>query len=126
MSRAGERGLSVVEVLVALVVLTAGLLLLAGGSGAATRELTRSRFATQALAMAEARLDLLRSRAASTTPPCTSPLFSSASGPVAYEGVTLTWQVPEAGAARIVRALVTYPAGPGRTRTDTLVAVIGC
>lgn len=126
MTDLGRRGMSIVEVLVALVVLSGGLLVLAGGSVAVTRDLMQSRFASQAAAMAEARLDLLRARAASTVPRCTAPLFASSKTPITFEGVTLSWIVPPSGPARVVRAIASYPIGRGRIRTDTLTSVIEC
>lgn len=126
MTGAGRKGVSIVEVLVALVVLSGGLLLLAGGSITVTRDLVQARLASQAATMAETRLDLLRARAASTVPRCAAPLFASSRTPVTYEGVTLSWIVPPSGAARVVRAVASYPVGRGRVRTDTLTTVIEC
>jgi Tfp pilus assembly protein PilV len=121
-----EAGFSLVETMVALVVLTSGLLMLAGGSIFVTRDLVRSRQATTAAAIAQDRLDRLRARAASTFPACTSTQFASSTSPVTAYGVTATWTVPTTGINRTVRVITTYAIGTGRYHVDTLSGNIAC
>ena len=121
-----QSGFSLVELMVALVVLTIGVLLLAGGSVFVTRDLLRSRQATSAAALAQARFDDLRARAASTSPPCLSAELASSTTPVVVEGVTLSWTVERAGALRWIRVIASYPLGAGQVRADTLLGSIGC
>ena len=65
----GSAGFSVVEVLVAIVVIALGLLALGGSSASVTRMLGTARQATRAAAAAERRLEELRREARSSTPP---------------------------------------------------------
>jgi prepilin-type N-terminal cleavage/methylation domain-containing protein len=126
MTLRSRAGFSLVELMVSLMILTAGVLILAGGSLFVTRDLVRSRQSTVAAAAAQARLAELRATANGTVPPCTSPRFASATGPVSNGGVTVTWTVPEIGLLRTIRVVTTYQLGQGRARTDTLVGVIAC
>lgn len=121
-----QAGFSLVETLVAVVILGVGMMILAGGSLYATRDLVRSRQATVAAGMAQSRLDELRVFATATTPMCGSPLFSSSVSPVEENGVRMSWIVPSTGANRTVRVIVTYDLGRGRTRTDTLAGRVAC
>lgn len=121
-----ERGFSLVEMLVAVTVLSIGMLMLAGGSLFVTRDLVRSRQATVATAMAQARLDDLRARAASTSPACTSSQFASSTAATVGNGVSLSWVVPTTGPTRTVRVIAAYRLAAGRAHTDTLSGVIAC
>jgi prepilin-type N-terminal cleavage/methylation domain-containing protein len=124
--RGDRRGFTVIELVVAVVILTVGLLALAAGTAIITRTLANSRRATEAVQLAARRIDNLRAAAASTTPRCTAPTFTSSPGPIVTQGITQTWVVPPNGALRVVRAIVTYPVGRGRTKTDTLATNIPC
>jgi prepilin-type N-terminal cleavage/methylation domain-containing protein len=122
-----ERGLTVVEILVAIVILAIGLLVLAGGSIVVTRDLTGSGLATVATARAQAKLDELRSIAASTIPHCAAAAFASSVAPVTINKITLSWVVtPDAGAEREIRVRTQYALPQARTHVDTLRAIIGC
>jgi hypothetical protein len=111
---------------VAVVILTVGSLMLAGGSLFVTRDLVRSRQATIAAGMAQTQLDDLRARALSTNPPCTSSQFVSSASAASYQGVTMTWVVPTSGVNRSVRVITNYKFNSGRVRIDTLTASIAC
>lgn len=121
-----EKGLALVELIVAIVILAVGMMMLAGGSLFVTRDLTRSRLATRAASIAQARLDLLRTFAASTSPACSASGFASSSSPTVASGVTLTWVVPVSGASREVRVITSISIGRGRTVVDTLVGNVAC
>jgi len=122
-----ERGLTVVEILVALVILGIGLLVLAGGSLVVTRDLTRSGLATVANGRAQAKLDELMATAASTSPRCSAASFASSASATTLNKVTLTWTItPNAGAQRTVRVITSYQLPGNRSHTDTLRALIGC
>lgn len=126
MSRRRQEGFSIVEVLVAVVILSIGMLVLAGGSLFVTRDLVRSRQGSVAAAMAQARLDDLKVRAMSTTPMCLSPLFTSSTAPATTNGVTIQWTVPTSGSSRTIRVITSYQLGRGRVRTDTLAGQVAC
>jgi prepilin-type N-terminal cleavage/methylation domain-containing protein len=125
--RAAERGFTLVEILVAIVVLGIGLLVLAGGSVAVTQSLTGSGLASVASARAQGKLDELRSIAASTNPWCGSANFAGSAAPQTFGKLTLSWTInPSSGAERIVRVITSYSLPAGKTRTDTLRGIVGC
>lgn len=119
-------GFTLVELLVAVVILAVGLLALAGSTGIITRTLHGSRIATQAVQQAGQRIDILRAAARSTITPCTSPSFTSSAGVQLSQGVSMTWSVPASGSLRTVRVITSYSLGRGRTKVDTLSTNIDC
>lgn len=119
-------GFTLVELMVSVVILTVGVLALAASSGAITRTLHGSRTATQASQVAARRLESLRAAGASTTPRCTSALFTSSAAAIYTNGVREEWVVPVNGSNRVVQVRVTYPVGKSRTRTDTVATSVVC
>lgn len=120
-----DAGFSLVEVLVAIVILSVGLLALARSSGAVTTMIGRSQEDSEAAATAQARIEALRLAANSTTPKCTSLASGSATGPAT--GTTTAWTVSGTGASRTVVVTVTYRIGGGRgSRTETVQTILGC
>ena len=119
-----DSGFTLVEVLVAIVVLTVGLIALAGSSAMVTRMIGRGKAETQVAQAASHRLEMLRAVAYSTTPRCTAAAFASG-GPVTSEGRTESWTVPAAGRVRAVQVSVTYRTARG-PRTSTLQTRIEC
>ncbi len=118
------RGFTLVEVLVAIVLLTVGVMALLGSSALVSRMIGRGRGSTVAVQVATARLERLRRVAASTTPRCTSPQFVSDSTTTA--GVAERWIVESgAGLSRRVSVILAYrdPRGPVR---DTLRTTVLC
>lgn len=122
----GRGGFTLIETLVAIVILGIGLLAMAATSGAITTTLVGSRAATQATQLANLRMEQLRGLSRSTVPPCTAAGFASSGSAVVAQGVTMTWVVPTTGVSRRVRVITTYGIGRGRTRTDTLLTLISC
>jgi prepilin-type N-terminal cleavage/methylation domain-containing protein len=121
-----ERGLTLIEILVAIVILGIGLLVLAGGSVAVTQNLTGSGLSSVASARAQAKLDELRSIGASTSPWCGSANFAGSAAPQTFGKITLSWTITASGAERIVRVITAYQLPGGKTRTDTLRGIVGC
>lgn len=118
-------GFTLVEVLVAITVLTVGLVALAGATGTVTRMVGRGKIDTRAVQSASRRIEALRLAAYSTTPRCTAAGFTSG-GPIAgADGVTTAWVVPAAGASRTITVTVTY-ATPRGNRSEALTTVIDC
>ena len=118
------RGFTLIEVLVAIVLLTVGVMTLLGSSALVSRMIGRGRGSTVAVQVATARLERLRRVAASTTPKCTSPQFVSDSTTTA--GVAERWIVePGAGLSRRVSVILAYrdPRGPVG---DTLRTTVLC
>jgi prepilin-type N-terminal cleavage/methylation domain-containing protein len=119
-----KSGLTLVEVLVATVVLAIGLVALAGGSALVTRMIGRGKVETRAALAASRRAEALRLAAYSTTPRCTAAAFASG-GPVIDGGISESWVVPPAGPLRRVRVTVTYLTVRG-PRSASLETGIGC
>lgn len=117
-------GFTLVEALVAIVLLGVGIVALASASGTVTRMIGRGKMETRAAQAASQRLELLRAAAGSTSPRCGSAGFASG-GPVLSGGVTEKWQVSASGTTRQVRVTVTYLTGRG-LRTATLETSISC
>lgn len=108
-------GFTIVEALVALVMLNVGLLGLATTAGVVTRMIRHGRIATHAAALAGMRLELLRAEGC-----------GAGSGSETRDGVMLDWDVgaPAVPNARIVQVRVrsAEPRGP----RDSLTAVLFC
>lgn len=128
MNARDEAGFTLVELMIAIIVLAVGLIALAGTAGMVTRQIGRSRMATIATEVGTRRLEQLKLLAAPNGPTaaCADPNFAS-NGPVTERGVTESWTVV-AGASPAMRTAtvtVTYPRARG-TSTITLQTQIGC
>ena len=119
-----SHGLTLVEVLVALVVLGIGILALSGSSSMITRMIGRGKAETHAAMLASRRVEILRQAAHSTTPRCTAAEFAGG-GPVIEEGLTQSWTVTPTGAVRRVRVTVTYLTVRG-IRSAVLETAVAC
>ena len=117
-------GFTIVEVLVAIVVLSIGLIALVGSSAMVTRMIGRGKVETRVAQAASQRIEMLRLAAYSTSPRCTAPTFANGQS-VTPNGLTEAWTVPVAGRVRNVRVTVTYRTVRG-TRTDSLQTRIEC
>jgi len=117
-------GITLVEVLIAIVMLSIGVLALAGSSAQVTRMIGRGKVETQAALRATRRVELLRAIAASTTPLCQAPSFSSG-GPVVSGGLAESWTVSGFGSLRQVRVDVSYRTVYG-ARSAVLQTVLAC
>jgi prepilin-type N-terminal cleavage/methylation domain-containing protein len=100
-------GLTLIEVLIAIVVLGIGIVALAGGSSMVTRMIGRGKVETRAAQVASRRIEALRLAAVASSPRCTAAAFASG-GPTIHDGVTESWIVPRVGRLRLVRVTVTY------------------
>jgi prepilin-type N-terminal cleavage/methylation domain-containing protein len=121
----GRSGFSLIEVLVAVTVLSVGIVALAGSAATVTRMIGRGKMGTRAAELASQRFELLRLAAYQTTPRCTHATFAGG-GPVTAQGVTETWTVTAAGTPRTVTETVTYRTAKGATHTDVFTTRIGC
>ena len=117
-------GFTLVEVLVAIVVLGIGIVALVGSSAMVTRMIGRGKVETRAAQAASRRIEILRLAANSTSPRCTAAGFANG-GPVTTNGVTESWTVPGAGKVRSVQVNVTYGTVRG-SRTASLLTRIEC
>lgn len=118
-----DSGFTLVEVLVAIVVLSVGLIALVGSMAMVTRMINRGKVETRVAQAASRRMEALRLAAQSTSPRCTSGAF--ASGGAANNGLTEAWVVQAVGKVRAVQVKVTYPTVRG-PRTASLQSRIEC
>jgi prepilin-type N-terminal cleavage/methylation domain-containing protein len=115
-------GFTIVEVVIAIIMLSIGVLALAGTAGAITRMMSNGQRKTRSVAMASSVIDSLRVVANGN---CAA-LPSSGSGSQA--GVSTSWTVSNAGSTgtdHTVTVLMSYRIGP-RAAADTLIATLVC
>ncbi len=119
-----SRGFTVVEVVIAVIVLTVGILALAGSATLAVRMIGSGEQGTRVGFTAAARIERLRQAAFSTTPPCSAAEWGSDSA--GSNGITEHWNIlAGAGAAR--RAMVVLRSRrPGGTSSDTVLLGVLC
>lgn len=126
MNARGKAGFTIVELMVAVLVLGVGITALVGSSALVTRQIGRSRMMTLANEVATRRLEMLRlaARPVGTGAPCSQSSFASG-GPNTTRGVTESWTVSGSGSTRTVTVTVSYRVKDG-TASSTLRTVIGC
>jgi Tfp pilus assembly protein PilV len=117
-------GFTLVEALVAIVVVTVGILALMSASSSVTRMIGNGKMETRAALAASRRMEILRSAADATSPRCAAPAFTSG-GPVVVGGVAEKWEVGPGGKVRPVRVTVTYLTARG-LRSASLETRITC
>ena len=106
-----HRGFTIVEVLIAVLILTVGLLGLVSTAALTTRMIGQGQRYTQASTLASQRFEILRARSCAA-------LADSSGAQGAY---TVAWTVTSAdgGKSRLITVAVTSPTGAGKTRTDS-------
>jgi prepilin-type N-terminal cleavage/methylation domain-containing protein len=123
MSARAERGFTLIEVMLSVVLLTVGVMALVGSSAMVSRMIGHGRESTSISQQASSRFDRLRQLAASTSPPCTAGGF--ASGSQSQYGVSESWTVPTSGNSRLVRVVLSYRTARGIV-ADTVKSYILC
>jgi prepilin-type N-terminal cleavage/methylation domain-containing protein len=118
-----ERGFTLVEVVLAVMLLGIGVMALLMSSAMVTRMIGEGRQYTLVSQRASARFERLRQMAASTAAPCTAPAFKTDSAVVS--GIHERWVVPASGAERVVTVYLRYARVKG-PRVDTVSATILC
>jgi prepilin-type N-terminal cleavage/methylation domain-containing protein len=123
MSRSFQAGFTLVEVVLALLMLAVGILALVGSSAMVTRMIGQGRRATLVSQVGAARIEWLRQLAGSTTPACAHPRLTA--GSAVTTGIREAWTVAGSGNAREVMLALEYnsPHGPAG---DTSRAVLLC
>ena len=125
----GSGGVTIIEVLVAICILTVGILAMMGTSAAVQRLITRGRRVTQATQLGGQVLDSLRLKANENLQACTG-LVSNSTG-YSRQAVTVKWevgaltQVSGTISERQVQVYLTY-AADRRNLADTLTTVFKC
>ena len=117
-----ESGFTLVEVIVAIVVLSVGVIALAGSTAMVTRMIGRGKVDTRVAQVASRRIETLRLAAASTTPRCTAAAFANG-GPVTADGLTETWTVPAVGKVRSIQVNVSYRTARGPRNASVLTRI---
>jgi prepilin-type N-terminal cleavage/methylation domain-containing protein len=118
-------GFTLVEVLVAVMVLSVGVTALVGSAGVVTRMVGRGQMGTRAAQTASGTLEQLRMWAYSTTPRCTSANFVG--GTTTSRGITekVVIVITGAGATRIITDSVSYGTVKGVHR-DVFTTQVRC
>jgi prepilin-type N-terminal cleavage/methylation domain-containing protein len=122
------RGFALVEVLLAMVLLTIGMLGLTGTTVLVTRMIARGQRAAEAASFAAHRLERLRSSGGPGGSGCST---HTAGADTLYRGTvptavaSWTWSSLSNQTWKVSLA-VTYQTGPGTTRTDSLVTEVSC
>jgi prepilin-type N-terminal cleavage/methylation domain-containing protein len=122
------RGFALVEVLLAMVILTVGMLGLTGTTVLVTRMITRGQRAAEAANFATLRLERLRASGGPGGAGCST---HTSGADTLFRGTAVTainswtWTTLSNQTWKIALA-VTYQTGPGTTRTDTLMTEVSC
>lgn len=117
-----ERGFTLVEVMIAVVILSIGLLAVASGSALTFRMLGQGKRTTRVSTVMVQQMETLRRQANATNPRCTG-LAAGTATPL--PGYTSTWTITTVGTTRQIQLIVQYPTTRG-TDVDTLRAVLEC
>ena len=118
-------GFTLIEVMVAMVILSIGLLALGGATANVSKMVGYGKWATAASQVATRRLEMVRQIANSTSPTCTSSALVSG-GPVAVgSSMRESWNITGTGGMRRVIVTVSYPRAQ-RTVTDTIATLLRC
>jgi type IV pilus modification protein PilV len=123
-----DAGFTIPEVLLAVVILSVGVLAMIGTSAATQKMIGRARRTTAATQISEAVLDSLRLKSNEDLETCTD-LTANATG-YTLQGVTVSWEIDARVAAgstgyRVVRVMSQYNA-VGRTFRDTITTMLKC
>jgi Tfp pilus assembly protein PilV len=108
--------------MIAMVLLTVGVMALASGSASVSRMIGRGRTDTMVADIVTSRADQLRRIAASTTPPCTA--LTAGNGVTG--GIAESWEVASVGTfSREMRVIVSYKTSR-LARVDTTTITLYC
>lgn len=115
----GRRGFSLIELMVAMMLLTVGVLGLASVSAYAIRQDSVATRANSATLVAQSRMERLRSKRCAD--------IASSSSPVTTGNVTESWTVTNVGSKTVtVKGTFTYKTRRGQTRTFEESTTILC
>jgi prepilin-type N-terminal cleavage/methylation domain-containing protein len=126
MTNRSRGGFTIVEVLIAIIMLSVGVLALASSSGTITRMMDDGRSRTDLAAVAQSVLDSLRTQAYSAGYPTCTALSSGTMASPPRRGMTVAWRVSGAPATQLnLRVLVAYRSGRGM-RSDSVSTSLFC
>lgn len=120
-------GFTIIEIMVAVLVLAVGITALVGSSALVTRQIGRGRMISLANEVATQRLERLRllARPSGATAACAQAGFANSTAPDTVRGVIESWTVSGTGTSRTVTVQVSYPR-QGGVSTFSLRSVVGC
>ena len=118
-----RQGFTVVEVLVAIMVLGVGILALVGSSTLVSRMIGEGKRATFATQVAQQRMEFFRRRALETSPNCTN--LAAATGTATAGRISEEWTITAGTSTRSITVRAIYPDGRG-TDTVQLSTIVGC
>jgi len=126
MKRSSRGGFTIVEVLIAIVMLSIGVLAMASSSGAITKMMTFGRMKTDATSIAQSVLDSLRYVAQASSPKCTA-LVNGSQSTAPKRGFSTAWTVvtSSGGDARNITVTVGYRIG-SQNKSETLTTSMFC
>lgn len=109
-------GLTLVEMIIAIIVLAIGVMGLAGTASYVTMQMGGGKMQTVAAGVAQAVADSLSARRCADV----------VDGTATTRGVTVAWQVADSTRTRWVRQTVQYTRNRGEPKTHTYLVVIQC
>ena len=118
----GRQGFTLLEVMVASMVVTVGVGALLGTTALTIRMVVRGRQSARQLEAGTAQLETLRAQAASAPADCSGLLEGADSS---GDGTVRRWRIEPAGALQEASVVVSVPV-PGGRATDTLTALLWC
>ena len=118
-----RQGFTVVEVLVAVMVLGVGILGLVGSSALVTRMIGQGKLATNAAQIGQRRLENFRRIASSTPIACAN--LTAQTGTSTSARITEEWTITVAPGTRTIAVRVIYPEARG-IDTVSLTTIVGC
>lgn len=119
-------GFTIIEVLIAIMILSVGVLALASSAGGVSRMLSSGQRKTRSYSIIASTMDSLRNKANTTTPKCTALASGSSTTTASYGSLfSRAWTVSTVGTGRRIVMQTSYRVG-GRTKGDTLIAEITC
>ena len=120
----GRSAFTIVEAVVAVLMLSVGILALVGSAALTSRMLGNGRHSTRASQVAAARIERLRQIASSSVPACAGTEWRSG-GSAGGSGITETWQVLDpVGPVR--RVIVVVRSGRAGSSSDTIAGGVLC
>jgi len=124
MKHGARSGFTIIEVMIAIIMLTIGVLALASSSGSISRMMYFAQAKTDAAALAQSVLDSMRYSANATSPKCTNLVSGTVTG-AHKRGFTASTVVTTSGDVRDIVVTVNYRVGP-QAKTDAVSSSIYC
>ena len=121
--RAARAGFTLPEIIVAIVILTIGLLAMASTSGAVARQMTGARRQTIAATMAQSRFDSLTSLRCASLAPSSGTTSTTTSGTSTRSGVNETWTVTDGDDIKNITVSIIFP---GRSTPLVYQSILPC